>query len=412
MDNKELRFNLNTDQPLIARGVPSQRVLEIALEAPVAAQQNTHPPLNLALVLDRSGSMSGEKLEYVKRAAVHVLDLLQEQDRVALVAYDDEISLLSPSVPVTAENRVELKRQISRLEAGASTNLSGGWLAGCQEIAATAKSDSLNRALLLTDGLANAGITDLEELAQHAKELSRRGVSTSTFGVGEGFNEHLLEAMANQGGGNFYYIASPSAIPELFQREFKELAAVTAREVRINLIIPAHVHAQVLGGWQMEQKEGNLTIFVGSLYAAQHVDIYLKLLMPQSDGLDRLEFHADLTASDENAASIQLHAEIVFEYASLQTAESAPKSMPVLERFAAVDLAETATQALKLERMGKNDRAGQILKQSIAANAPFLPAAQVDLFDDMAERMKRGMAENDRKSSHYAAYNQKRGKEK
>ena len=410
MDQDQIKFILNTDQSLIAREVPSQRILEISIQAPKAVAQNHRPALNLALILDRSGSMSGEKLAYVKRAAQHVLDLLEEQDRIALVAYDDEINLISPSVQVTHHVRKTLKSRIAEIDAGASTNLSGGWLAGCQEVAASTKGDILNRALLLTDGLANVGIVDLEELAQHAKELSRRGISTTTFGVGEGFNEHLLEAMANQGGGNFYYIATPHLIPELFQREFKELAAVTASEVELIVEMPPHVHAQVPGGWRVELSEGQMRIFVGSLYSTQQADLFIKLLTPPAESQDQLLFKVTLIAKNESSEPVELKSEVTFAYTSLQAAEAAPKSRQLMERFAAVDLAESTTEALKLERLGKNKQAGQVMAQAIAANAPFLPMAQVEEYGDMTERMKHGMAEADRKQSHYQAYNQKRGK--
>ncbi len=412
MDQNQIVLSLNIDQALIAREVPSQRVLEISIHSPKAASQNLRPALNLALVLDRSGSMSGEKLVYVKRAAQHVLDLLEEQDRVALVVYDDEVKLISPSVQVTPAVRQSLKRQIGELEAGASTNLSGGWLAGCQEVADAIQPETINRALLLTDGLANLGIVDLEELAQHAKELCRRGVSTTTFGVGEGFNEHLLEAMANQGGGNFYYIDTPNQIPELFQREFKELSAVTARDVEVVLDIPEHVHAQILGGWRVETVEQQMRIFVGSLFSTQQVDLYVKLLTPPMNAQDQLAFSVTLTGKDEQSEHVELKSAVTFTYASLQQTDAEPKSRQVMERFAAVDLADTATAALKLERLGQNKQAGQIMFESIAANSPYMPSAQVDLYDDMAERMKRGMAEVDRKQSHYQAYTQKRGKVK
>jgi Ca-activated chloride channel family protein len=408
MTNQQLKLLVNTDQDLITREVPSQRVLEIVIKAPDAASQTSRPPLNLALVLDRSGSMDGEKLEYVKQAALHVLDLLQEQDRIALVAFDDQILLLSPSLPVTTANREELKNRIRPLRAGGSTNLSDGWLAGCQEVAACAAEGTLNRTLLLTDGQANAGIVDLEELAKHSRELSARGISTSTFGVGHGFNEHLLEAMSNQGNGNFYYIEAPSQIAYLFAREFHELAAVTAREVEIVVDIPQYVNAAVLGGWRCMNNARELHIFLGSLYAGRNQEIYVKLLTPPSTGLDQLAFQVRVSAQGEGGESIVAQAEILFQYASQAQSETEPRRQDVLQRFAGVDLAEIAGEALKLERNGENDKASRLLTQSLEGNRPYIDAAKAREYERMSERMKRGMDEGDRKTSHHESYIQKR----
>src|SRR5262249_38130669 len=155
---------------------------------------------------------------------------LDERDRIAIVAYDDQITVLSRSEPLTTQIRSNLKARVMELQPGGLTDLSGGWLEGCREIASHQLPTGVNRALLLTDGLANRGIADIEELIHHARELRRRGVSTSTFGVGLGFNEQLLEALATQGGGHFYYIERPDQMSELFRRELGELLTVVARE--------------------------------------------------------------------------------------------------------------------------------------------------------------------------------------
>ena len=408
MTENNLKLHLDTDQNLIPQDIPAQRVIEISLHAPVSTGSNNRPHLNLALVLDRSGSMSGEKLEYVKLAAKHVLDMLQEQDRVAMVAYDDEISVLSTSVPVTSSNRNELKRRVSSLEIGGSTNLSDGWLAGCKEAASAAQEGTLNRSLLLTDGLANAGITDLEELAMHARELSRRGISTSTFGVGEGFNEHLLEAMSNQGGGSFYYIENPRTIPELFLREFKELSTVTARDVEIALDFPPQVSLQVLGGWRTEVTADQMRIYLGNLVSDQTQEIYIKLLTPPAGENSQLKFTAHIFGKGENGEILEVQDEISFRYENRETVEAEPRKRDVLERFGQVDLAETANEALKLERNGENEKASRMLQRSIDENASYIEPEKAKDYQHMAERMRRGMDESDRKASHYNTYNQKR----
>jgi Ca-activated chloride channel homolog len=413
-----LELTLTTDQDLIPREIPAQRILEIAVQAPDAPAQVGRPALNLALVLDRSGSMSGEKLEYVKQAALHVLDLLQAQDRVALVAYDDDVNLLSPSLPVTPANRAELQRRIRPLETGGSTNLSGGWLAGCQEIAAAAQAGGANiptnaaqtmltRALLLTDGQANMGIVDPEELAQHARELAKRGVSTSTFGVGRGFNEHLLEEMANQGQGSFYYIEAPSALPGLFAREFAQLAAVSAKDVEVVLEFPGNVNAEVLGGWRVESSAGQLHIFIGSLNAGRRQELYVKLLTPPHTSEGDVILRATVRARGMNDQSLVVTQTAALHYAARAESEAAPSRKDVLERFAQVDLAHTANEALKLERRGERARASKLLQQSIDANRAHTDAHTQEEYGQLSERMKRGMDEDDRKSTHYETYERK-----
>jgi len=410
MSENTLQIHLDTDKSLVNQETPSQRILEIAIQAPVAAVQNKRPLLNLALVLDRSGSMSGEKLEYVKQAAAHVLDLLSEQDCAAVVAYDEEVNLVSPSLNITSANRSDLKRRISALRPGGSTNLSGGWFAGCQEVANAAREGSLNRALLLTDGLANVGIQNLETLATHARQLSVRGVSTSTFGVGQGFNEHLLEAVANKGDGNFYYIETPSEIPGLFQQEFTELSTVTASEVQIIIEFPPSINLQILGGWTVDLTNGRSSISVGNLFSGQSKEIYARLLTPPGGSLDSLVIKARVTSKNENGQVTEHAAEVILHYAEQQKVSSAPEKREVMERYAIIDMADKATEALKLEREGHNEQASHLLNMSVAENRVYAPSAAEE-YSQMSERMLRGMDEADRKRSHYTSYNQKRQKD-
>lgn len=408
MEKNSLQISLNSEQRLIAREVPSQRVLEIVVQAPTIEKTKSRPPLNLALVIDRSGSMSGEKLEYVKQAAAFVVDRLEENDRCALVAYDDQVQLLSSSIKMTGANRNEMKRLIRNIRIGGSTNLSGGWLQGCHEVAEAAEEKTINRALLLTDGLANVGITDLEELAMHARELATRGVTTSTFGVGLGFNEHLLEAMSNQGRGNFYFIESPMRIPDIFLKEFNELATITTSDVEIELEIPAQVNVELLGGWSHEKKDGKYRIFAGSLYSGQNQEIYLKVLTPPAADKTEVEFSARVMAKDENSKVIEDKASWVFQYADTESVQQEDRKQDVLERYATVEMADRSTEALKLERAGERDKAHRLMNESIMANRPFLSEDKLDEYNLLSNHMKRGLDETDRKTSQYNAYREKR----
>lgn len=405
-------FEIHTDLDLVASEVPTQRVLELVVIPPSARIAASRPALNLALVIDRSGSMSGDKIDNVRRAAAHVLDLLSEQDQVAIVAYDDTINLLSPSQHVTPQARSLLKSRIEELLPGNMTNLCGGWLSGCEEIAkgANGSAGQLNRALLLTDGLTNVGITDLEEIGQHAGQLLNKGIATATFGVGMDFNEHLLEHMANQGGGRFYFIAHPHAIPSIFVQEFRELAAVTAQAVEVTLEIPAQVDAKVLGSWRSEQNGQTLRLWLGDIPAGQRREMYLRLLIPPQGGQSapigqaELPITAQVSARGEQGEALAASAQVTFKCAPRVQVAAAPMRQDVMQRFSQVEMADAVTEALKLERAGQREQASQLIGQNLAAAAPYLPKQDQAEYQQLSERMLHGLDEKARKTSHQQAY--------
>lgn len=408
--NPTLTFNLRSDSSLIAREEPSERVVEIGLTAPPSRQASRRPPLNLALVIDRSGSMSGEKLEYVRQAAAHVVSNLAEMDSAALVVFDDHIDVLCHSAPVTGEHRARLLEAIQSIHAGNTTNLGDGWLRGCKEIAASAKQGQLVRALLLTDGLANVGITDPEELATHARELYSRGISTSTFGVGLGFNEHLLEAMANQGGGNFYYIEHPNQIPDLFNSELQGLLAVTARAVEVRLDLPPKVGAQVLGSWRHTVQDGKVILNLGDLNQGATREVYLKLLFPPGEQTKPLVVSAQALARGEDDEILTASAQLAFTRESAAAVRAAARDQQLLNRFALVYIADVASRALKLEREGLRAEARQLLEPAVLEFGAYLDETKARYYRDLSERLRHGLDEFERKSVHYAAYIQKQSR--
>ncbi|MCC6146798.1 MAG: VWA domain-containing protein [Anaerolineaceae bacterium] len=397
-------LSAQVDLDLIQKDMPAQRILEVVVDAPQVQKKTDRPGLNLALALDRSGSMSGEKLEFVKKAAGHVVNLLTEKDRLALVTYDNEVQSLSPSVAVTEAARAELHQLLRRVEPGGMTNLSGGWLQSCQFAASAAAPGLVNRSLLLTDGLANVGITDMEELGMHARQLHNRGIATSTFGVGQGYNEHLLELMANQGGGNFYYIADPQEIPRIFARELGELTAITARAVELEIELPPHTDAKLLGGWKQELDKGRLTVWLGDMASGQRREIYIQLLTPPEIDQPSLEIRLAVHARGENEEVLEEKTHLTLRYASPDEIQAAKQDELILHRFSEVQIAEAANEALKLERKGERERARQVLYQGLAAAAPHITAEQMVDYQQLAERMQRGLEENERKKQHYWNY--------
>ena len=404
MSNTLLTLAAACEQHMVASEVSSQRMIEWIVSARAPLSSAERAPLNIALIIDRSGSMQGAKLRYVQQAACHLLDQLAASDRVSLVAYDDTIQVLSSGTLVTATARDELKTATNALTPGGATDLSGGWLEGCRAVAAHLAAQGINRALLLTDGLANRGITDVEELGKHARELRQRGVATSTFGVGLDFNEQLLELLAEQGGGHFYFIERPEQIPEFFRQELGELMTVVAREAVLEIGLPRGVAVDVIGELPHERDGERLRLFFGDLFAGERRAIYTRVLTPPDAPGATVYVRGKLSYADLDAQTQAVESGVDFGYARQAEVMLLPVQQALLGRAGEVELAAVAQQALKLERAGQRQQAATLLRASVAANAPVMPAPIAASYSGLAEQLDQGIDESTRKQAHFDSY--------
>jgi Ca-activated chloride channel family protein len=190
-------------------------------------------PLNVGVVLDRSGSMGGRPLDYVKQAAKFLVEQVGANDFLSLTVFDSQVDVVFPAQRVT--NKDVLKQAVESIVPGGSTNLSGGLLRGYEETLKERRSDQVNRVLLLTDGMANAGIVDPDMLEGKVSAMMRKGVSLSTVGVGLDFNEDLLIRLAEAGNGSYYYVREPDEIPSVFASELQGLLSVVAQNIGLKV---------------------------------------------------------------------------------------------------------------------------------------------------------------------------------
>lgn len=410
MSDLSMEFQVNCDAGVVAKSIPTKRLIEISLRAPLAERSSTRPAFNLALVLDVSGSMAGEKLAYTKRAAAYLLDQLSERDQAALVVYDSNVQVKAEMQPLTPAQRGDMQRTIDALKAGSMTNLSGGWLEGCRQVGLVQASGAVNRALLLSDGLANVGITDREELGEHSRQLSQRGVATSTFGVGSDYDEHLLEVMANQGDGNYHYIDRPESIPDIFRRELEEIFAITLQGVILSVGIPPHTGLQIPGEWRTQQENGELQIFIGDLASGQERRLYLEVLAPPAEDA-ALEIKLALHSSTPAGQKVLRETMVKLEYRSAGEVESAARDAGLLDRFYRVSTAQVASEALRLERQGRREEADHLLERQLAAAAPYLADETSRDYQALRRRLKRGLDQAESKQASMEQYRIKRSKD-
>jgi Ca-activated chloride channel family protein len=191
------------------------------------------PQLRLALVIDRSGSMQGRKLKYAKQAAEYVVSKLGEQDMVGLVTYDDKVDTLAPMTGIRGRNKV--LSAIGSIREGGRTDLHSGWVQGGIVVAEGMAEEALNRIILLSDGMTNAGEVRTDVITKDAFELAERGISTTTVGVGMDYNEDLMSEMARHADGNYWFIQSPEQLPTIFDQELKGLTATVGTGVVLTI---------------------------------------------------------------------------------------------------------------------------------------------------------------------------------
>lgn len=278
-------------------------------------EQFARPALNLAVVLDRSGSMQGEKLRIAKRATLAVLDTLSGRDKIAVVVFDNQIDIIQPAAQVTSNLKSRIKEILQTIEARASTALHEGWLTGCKAIAGRTLESGPSRCFLLTDGIANVGVTDSEQIAAEAAGIRENtGISTSTFGIGQDYNELLLGPMAVAGGGQFHHLRTPDEIFNTFVGESGELLTIVARQARLELKIGNHLHFDLISAYWLNSERKSIAI--GDLSYDEEQHIILKVRFPEQGNWLKQSVQARLvwlTNAGEQHTDWQ---EITFSYAT------------------------------------------------------------------------------------------------
>jgi len=255
-------------------------------------------PLNISVVIDKSGSMASKnKLDYVKKAVEYIIDELGYNDYIPIVTYDDYVKVVYSSSLV--EDKTLLKSEIRKILSGGFTNLSGGMSEGFNQVEKAVRRGYVNRVLLLSDGLANRGITDRHELTRIVKDKSNyNGITISTFGVGNDFNENLMADLAVYGNGNYYYIKNSVDIPEIFANELRDVRILTAQDTKIKVKFPSdYLSVKNVFGYHYEVIGDEIFIDMKDVFSGQKKTVLIKFNVDRKIN-SRQEFESVLTYED------------------------------------------------------------------------------------------------------------------
>jgi Ca-activated chloride channel family protein len=323
--------------------------------------------LNLALVIDRSGSMQGKPLAEARRCAEFIVEQLSSEDRVSIVAYDSEVDVLVPARRVGS--RAGLREAIRAIESRGMTALYDGWYEGAGQAALGTEEAGISRVLLLSDGQANRGLTAPDSIASRCAAMADAGVTTSTYGLGQNFNEDLMVAMARAGRGNHYYGQTADDLMDPFREEFELLQAIGFRQLRLALQVPAGVSLEVLNDYPRED-DGRWRLpdlaFDSEAWAAVRLTVPAGLAVELQHG-SRSLLEARLTFVDaDSKPGSQSSAPLVLPILPAEAYAALASDSQVAERFGELAAAGLQERARLAARRGDWATVDALLEQALA----------------------------------------------
>ncbi|MBA3672419.1 MAG: VWA domain-containing protein [Gemmatimonadaceae bacterium] len=361
-----MNLSLRTDRELLRTESRSTRYLMVSVTAPTAEARASRVPVHVALVLDRSGSMDGERKFALAREAVEQsLAMLRPEDRFTLVVYDTEVDVLSSDVQASAEATRAALRKLAAVGPRGGTDLHAGWVAGVAPLAARLADDVVSRVLLITDGLANAGITEHPALVAQAAEFRRCGVATSTFGVGADFDERLLRDIAHEGGGNFYFIETPAQIRDLLTSELGEALEVTVRGAALELVLPAGCEATPLNHLRHSRSASHegIRVELGDLVSGQELTTVIRLRF--ASGTPGSTASANVRVVDRDEGTLHGAESVSWRYAPHADNDEQPRDRVVDREVATLYAARARAEATEANRDGDLARAREIIERTV-----------------------------------------------
>lgn len=273
-----MHLSTRLDCDLVAVESADELTLLVEVTAPAPATTTVRQPATLQVVLDRSGSMAGDRLEGAKAALIALVDRLDPADNLGVVAFDDQVQIVVPAGLLT--NKAAVKQAIAEVDAGGSTDLSAGYLRGLQE-ARRVSGPAGATLLLVSDGHANAGVVDPVALGKVAAEAHTHRITTSTVGFGLGYDERLLAALAQGGAGNELFAEQADTAIALISGEVDGLLTQVSQAASLRVRwTPDVASASIMNDLSCTALPDGFVVELGSFYAGESRRLLIKLQIP------------------------------------------------------------------------------------------------------------------------------------
>lgn len=360
-----LQLQAAFDNDTVSAEQPAPHYLEVLVTAsPETDTMRKRLPLNLALVIDTSGSMRDEnKLTSVKQAAIALVNRLRPEDRLAIISYDTRAKVVLPSSPVRMDQ--EARRLIQSLRADGGTNLGAGLVEGYHQLGEFAGARTINRVLLLSDGKANVGITSSAELSRMVLQEADAGISLSTFGVGLDFNEDLLAALSESGRGMYYFIDRPESMEAILAKEFNSVERLAAADIKVTVTLAPDLRIEQVFANTFEVSGNTVAVRFGDLAAEERRRMQIRF-QPRQHGPGAVDNAAIVQVSYMNpggGGSGTLSRSIGLAYIKNPQAIAENLDKDIAERSAVFEANLARKEAALAYDQGEEKRADSILNR-------------------------------------------------
>nr|WP_320189824.1 VWA domain-containing protein [uncultured Desulfobacter sp.] len=406
---------VETDRSVLPAGDPQNVILKISLDAPTVPENTTRPRVNIALVMDRSGSMGGTKIQMAKAAAMEALSRLGKDDVFSLITYDTEVS-----TPVPAQKVKETRsiiRAIKNIEAGGNTALFGGVSQGAAEIRKNVEGDYVNRVVLLSDGIANVGPSNPSDLGRLGAGLFKENISVTTVGVGTDYNEDLMAQLAQKSDGNTYFAESGRDLPRIFAAELGNVLNVVAKQVVVTITLPSGIEPVEIIGREGRIRGNRIELSMNQLYGGQEKFALVEVRMDgQKEGSSVEIAKADVSYQDPfSMKTLGAQAKATARFSRNKAKIEASTNAQVVKDYQLNLNALAQEKAIELSDQGKTKEAAKKLRQSAAAlrgfagkyndEQAFEEAQEAEIQADVLETQ--GMSKKSRKALRTKSYQMK-----
>ncbi len=377
----------------------------VRITPPAIAPDADRVPLNLSLVIDRSGSMQGQKMHYAREASRFAVKNLLPCDRISVVLFDNRIETLVPSTLATDKNT--LLEKLSRVHSRGSTALHAGWVEGGVQVSQYLNPDQLNRVIVLSDGLANVGETRPDAIANDVHGLAQRGVSTTTLGIGHDYSEDLLAAMARSGDGNFFHIESADQLPTIFETELSGLVASLGQ--RVSLGIEPGNGIKVMDVLNDFDQTNTQRYKLPNLMVGSPIQVVVRLQVPAlSQSCKLMQVRLAWDDTDQPRRQV-LRARLELPLVGPEQFSDFPANESVQEQVALLMAARARCEAIRFSDQGDFASAQQSLADARIALASMAPSAMLmeeqTILEDLEADYQRGNVSSARKKALSQSYN-------